>query len=476
MSHTSKRKNSNKTLRVTALALTLAGGSFALIGCSNPKSEMADAINKSLAAKPKIDVIGIEVKLPQIDSSSTGLNNGELGLVLPDEQGTPQSKALADLASANLIKATTINVYAKKNDNTFSEIKTVYVPVPDKASLDSDQAKSILAQLKDASPGTVWSNLGTDHYSFGSDGYVAQAASFDKAKMGTPDPDFFTAVQKSQSNMPLAKLLAKLAAHGYLKAEEKSIYIPWNAPMVGEWTGNPQKVKFAGKTDVFLYFLTEKGKKLLAIRGEQSFGGGAPAVKLADAKVLKIVSISTHGQNMFAGPTTTVDFEETKTSTGINKAADLGLPTPSIDDGKPILSQVSIYRGKIQDYKPSKLLSATPLKAISYAVSKDKGALITPNFGQGAFNVTLGQWKLKSVDNFSKDKNPMFGGQIAQCTFEFEYNPKIKPLINQLAALGAADKDLPKPGATKPYDCIVNAMDKGFSVMGCMPAPKSGGF
>jgi hypothetical protein len=246
--------------------------------------------------------------------------------------------------------------------------------------------------------------------------------------------------------------------------------------MVGEWTGNPQKVKFAGKTDVFLYFLTEKGKELLAIRGEQSFGGGAPAVKLADAKVLKIVSISTYGQNMFGGPTTTVNFEETKTSTGINKAADLGLPTPSIDDGKPILSQVSIYRGKIQDYKPSKLLSATPLKAISYSVSKDKGALITPNFGQGAFNVTLGQWKLKSVDNFSKDKNPMFGGQIAQCTFEFEYNPKIKPLINQLAALGAADKDLPKPGATKPYDCIVNAMDKGFSVMGCMPAQKSGGF
>lgn len=473
MSQSSKRKNSNKTLRVTALALTLAGGSFALIGCSNPKSEMADAINKSLAAKPKIDVIGIAVKLPQIDSSSTGLNNGELGLVLPDEQGTPQSKALADLASANLIKATTVNVFAKKNDNTFSEIKTVYVPVPDKASLDSDQAKRILAQLKDASPGTVWSNLGTDYYSFGSQGYVAKADSFDKAKMGTPDPDFFTAVQKSQSNMPLAKLLAMLAANGYLKAEEKSIYIPWNAPMVGEWTGNPQKVKFAGKTDVFLYFLTDKGKKLLAIR-DQPYGGSAPAVKLADAKVLKIVSISTHGQNMFAGPTTTVDFEETKTSTGINKAADLGLPTPSIDDGKPILSQVSIYHGKIQDYKPSKLLSATPVKAISYAVSKDKDALITPNFGQGAFNVALGQWKLKSVDNFSKDKNPMFGGQMAQCTFEFEYNPEIKPLTKQLAALGVTEKDLPKPGATKPYDCIVNAMDKGYSVIGCSPARPGG--
>lgn len=473
MFQASQRKNSANTLRVTALALTLAGGSFALIGCSSPKSEMADAINKSLAAKPKIDVIGFAVKLPQIDSSPTGLNNGELGLVLPDEQGTPQSKALVDLASANLIKATTISVYAKKNDNTFSEIKTVYVPVPDKASLDSDQAKRILAQLKDASPGTVWSNLGTDYYSFGSQGYVAQADSFDKAKMGTPDPDFFTAVQKSQRNMPLAKLLAKLAANGYLKAEEKSIYIPWNAPMVGEWTGNPQKVGFASKIDTLLYFLTAKGKELLAIRA-QPYGGSVPAVKLADAKVLKIVTLSSPGNNLFGQKITTVDFEETKTSTGINKDADLGLPKPSVDDGKPMISQVTIMNGKIQDYKPSNLISANPVKAISYAVSKDKDALITPNFGQGAFNVALGQWKLKSVDNFSKDKNPMFGGQMAQCTFEFEYNSKIKPLIKQLAALGGTEKDLPKPGATKPYDCIVNAMDKGYSVMGCSPAPKSG--
>ena len=47
MFQTSQRKNSANTLRVTALALTLAGGSFALFGCSSPKSEMADAINKS---------------------------------------------------------------------------------------------------------------------------------------------------------------------------------------------------------------------------------------------------------------------------------------------------------------------------------------------------------------------------------------------------------------------------------------------
>jgi hypothetical protein len=77
--------------------------------------------------------------------------------------------------------------------------------------------------------------------------------------------------------------------------------------------------------------------------------------------------------------------------------------------------------------------------------------------------------------NYSKGKNPRFGGQIAQCTFQFEYNPKIKPFVKQLVALGMPEKDLPKSGDTKPYNCIVSAMEKGYTSMGCSPASKTGG-
>ncbi len=118
------------------------------------------------------------------------------------------------------------------------------------------------------------------------------------------------------------------------------------------------------------------------------------------------------------------------------------------------------------------LISTDPIHAIAYSVPTDKDATISTIYGAGAYgapamNVKLGQWKLKSVDNFSKDKNPLFGGQIAQCTFQFEYDPKIKPLIHQFEALGVDEKYLPKPDATRPYKCIVSAMDKGYMSMGC---------
>lgn len=469
MFEATQRKNSANTLRVTVLALMLTGGSFALIGCSNPKSEMADAINKYLANKPITEKVTASVQLPQIETGQINFgNNGDLGLVLPDTQNSPAAKALADLADAKMIESHSVAVYPKKNPNPYLKQGPVYIVATDHAD-----NTTLLKQINAAQPGAVWLNLSQNTNGFGRQGYVAQASTLEPSKIGKSDPAFLTAIQKKQSSGHNAKLLAKLASAGYLRVEEKTVYLQWGAPLIGEWTGDPNKVRYTAKVDALLYFVTDKGKGLLAMR--PLYSGEVPAVKLADAKVTKIISANSSGKNFMGQTISTVNFEQTQTSTGVNKTAGLGLPSPSIDDGKPILSQVTIYGGKIQDYKPSNLISANPVNAISYAVSKDKDALITPNFGQGAFNVALGQWKLKSVDNFSKDKNPMFGGQMAQCTFEFEYNPKIKPLTKQLAALGVTEKDLPKPGATKPYDCIVNAMDKGYSVMGCMPAPKSGG-
>jgi len=449
------KKITAKTLQVTTLALALAGSSFALIGCSSPKSEMADAINKSLEAKPEFDNVSMIVKLPRLESNSIRFSNDSLGLVLPDAQGNPVSKALADLASEKLINAKTLEVFPQKTINYDGE-KTTYVNA--EANPESEQ---MLKQLQTEEPGTAWFNLSQDSSGFGRQGYIAQANTFDKAKIGDPDPEFFTAVKKGQDSDPSAKLLEKLASAGYLRAEDKTVFLNWGSPLIGEWTGEPNTVRYTAKVDTLLYFLTEKSKGLLAMR--PLYRGKVPAIKLADAKVLKVLLIDSSG-------TKTVNFEEIKTLTGINKDAGLGLPEPSTNDGKPMLSQVSLLDGQIRDYKPSNLLFTNPLKAISYDVLKDKDALITPGF-----KVNIGQWKLKSVDNFSKEKNPMFGGQMAQCTFEFEYNSKIKPLIKQLAALGVSEQDLPKSGATKPYNCIVNAMDKGYSVMGCMPASKLSG-
>ncbi|OZB35494.1 MAG: hypothetical protein B7X44_09730 [Halothiobacillus sp. 15-55-196] len=466
MFQASQRKNSANTLRVTALALTLAGGSFALFGCSSPKSEMADAINKYLVNKPLTETVTASVQLPQIETGQINFsNNGELGLVLPDIKNSPAAKALADLADAKMIESHSVAVYPKKNPNPYLKQGPVYI-----AATDHADNTAMLKQINAAEPGAVWLNLSQDTNGFGRQGYVAQASTLEPSKIGKSDPAFLTAVQKNQSSGHNAKLLAKLASAGYLRVEEKTVYLQWGDPLIGKWTGDPNKVRYTAKVDALLYFVTDKGKGLLAMR--PLYAGEVPAVKLANSKVTKIISVNSPGKNFMGQTITTVNFEQTQTSTGVNKAAGLELASQTADGA--VFSQVTLIDGKFQDYKPSNLLSNTPLQAVSYSVPA-KG-LITPSYGTGAMSVALGEWKLKSVDNFSKDKNPMFGGQVAQCTFEFEYNPIIKPLIKQLSALGATEKDLPKPGATKPYDCVVNAMDKGYSVMGCMPAPKSGGF
>lgn len=449
------KKITVKTIQITTLSLVLAGSSLVLIGCSSPKSEMAEAINKSLEAKPKFDNVWLTAKLPQLESRSMSLNPSALGLVLPDAQNNLVSKALADLASDKLIKASTIDVFPIKTRGYDGE-KISYV-----SAVTDPESERILKQLQTENPGEDWFNLSQNTSGFGSQGYIAQVSSFDKDKAGMVDSDFFTAVNENQHTEASTKLLEKLASAGYLRTENKTVFLNWGSPLIGEWTGEPNIVRYTAKVKAVLYFLTPKGKGVLAMR--PLYNGKVPSIKLSDAKILKIVMIDeSYGAKI-------VNFEEVKTSTDVNKNAGLGLPEPSTNEGKPMLSQARLMNGKIQDYEPSHLVSATPLKAVSYDVLNDKEALIT-----SGFNVKIGQWKLKSVDNFSTDKNPLFGGQIAQCTFEFEYNPKIKPLINQLVALGATEKDLPKSGATKPFDCLVSAMEKGYSSMGCSPARPGG--
>lgn len=464
--------------RILMLALGLTA--FTLGGCSSPKSEMADAINKSLSAKPETETIYASVKLPQLTSGAQNESNGALGLVLSSAQPSPTSKALSALASAHLIEAKPVAVYSEKNPNSYMSDATLYIPAPNQSEMDSNKAKAILKQIEAENPGTVWKNLGNTGYpSLGGNGYVSQSATFDGAKMGKTDPDFLIAVRKNNSSTPLAKQLAKLAEKGYLRVEDKHVYISYDGPIVGEWTGDPEKVRYVHKPETLLYFTTDKAKGLIerhpAYVGAPS-GAVVPAVKLADGKVLKLVTLDTQGKNLFGQEIATVNFEEVRTLTGINASAGLNMPDPPTNHGKPMVSQVKIVGGKLLEYKPSNLESIKPIHAILYSVPTTKNSPIKPRFGSGSMSVDLGSWKLKSVDNFSKDKNPMFGGQVAQCSFHFEYDSKIKPLIKQLAALGVPDKELPKPGDIKPYDCIVTAMEKGYTSPGCGPASKSSRF
>ncbi|MGD9887871.1 MAG: hypothetical protein AB7S56_01210 [Halothiobacillaceae bacterium] len=474
-----KRMPLNPSVLIATFALVSAG-SLALSGCSSPKSEMADAINKSLAENPQNQDVSLQVKLPQLDTRPTNEKESAFGLVLPDEKNTAIGKALDDLASAKLIGAQVVEVYPKKNTGFMSKDEVSYVLAMDKASLDSPSAKEIMQQLKQASPGAVWSDLGDAYYIFGSQGYVATTGVIDSSIKDKVDPNFFAVVKKNQSTSPMAKRLIKLAENGYLLKEEKKVYAFSDIPFLGEWTGDPKRYEMLDKEDVFLFFITDKGKGVISanpfvpnMRGVRY----SPSVKVAESIVNKILSIDVSSNNFSGKTVALVDFEETKVLTDINKTANLELKDPDINNGKPILSQAQIVEGEVVSYKPSEILSTNPIQAVSYTIFNDVNSLIMrAPFDSGSLRVDLGQWKLKSVDNFSKEKNAFFGGQIAQCTFQFEYNPKIKPLLKQLAALGLTEKDLPKSNETKPFDCVVTAMEKGFTSMGCSPSSGKGGF
>lgn len=130
----------------------------------------------------------------------------------------------------------------------------------------------------------------------------------------------------------------------------------------------------------------------------------------------------------------------------------------SIKEGKQIITaQVSTspnpsIRASV-DLSISNIASDKPVDLTVYA----------PKYAQ----IKMGEWDLKSVDNFEKDKGTD-GSQKVFTTFEFHL---AKGMSNDtVEAFNTIGVQVPKDGATRAFRCNLTAMDKGYISQGCFPS------
>lgn len=457
----------NKSL-YTARAFPLLAASLAAIsiaGCSgnNANNEMAKSIKEYLNKTPISEKVRLTIPgmtswggAPIYDAAGKKLT-GLFSVLSESSNKNKNEKAkLSGLVSIGWLKQKIITVIPRKQMFGESWLMT----------LDSDPAEKAKAQkaigVVNAHASPITARIQSIAPQFFNSG-ISRPNWTPKVPNKLPN-NFFLVTGPGWELYPKAKAAIKtLVDHGYLNEQSLTAWKAFSNAWVKKLSPKP---KYMQRQTIHVYYMTTKGRKYLIRDRNYSADTSYPKIVLAIPKMKTpiVVTQSYDGYDLNAkGIVIPSPLYQLAAVRDWAMNSDVQNLLKII--GKSTSMSATFKTASLKDYSGNfafnKLSTGAPQQLLIYKLTP-KGHSMLGNDEV----IPYGHWELDRITNYTKSTNQYFGGRMVDALFKFKTDLPAKT-IHTISVLASKTGTMIDAGTTKPGQCGLVKMHKGWKTYGC---------